>query len=288
MHIHANGTRLFFDVDGPKLVADGAEMVERPTVVVLHGGPGAFDHSLYKPDLAQLTDVAQVVYLDLRGHGRSAHESDAAWSLPLWADDVRAFCEALGIERPVVWGHSFGSFVAATYAGRHPEHPAGLVLQSTLARTDLDRIAEGFRRAGGDEVAGLARSFFSGDTSVFEEFLVRVAPLYGPWVPGEEEMARTIMNTELIAQGVQLLASIDLADDLGRIRCPTLVCAGELDPLTQVVDAREVAAAIGEDRARLEMLEEAGHYAFKDVPDRYWPMLREFVTEAATAPVAVG
>ena len=80
MHIDVNGTRLWFDVDGPALVPDGSEMRQRPTVVLVHGGPGSFDHSYFKPDFARLAEHAQVVYLDLRGHGRSDWGDAAAWS----------------------------------------------------------------------------------------------------------------------------------------------------------------------------------------------------------------
>lgn len=61
MHIEVNGTRLWFDVDGPGLVPDGKQMRHRPTVVLVHGGPGVYDHSYFKPDfsvLAAQTPVA--------------------------------------------------------------------------------------------------------------------------------------------------------------------------------------------------------------------------------------
>src|SRR5213078_3675585 len=83
MQVHANGRRLWFDVDGPALVPDGPTMRERPTVVLLHGGPGSYDHSYLKPDFARLADVAQVVYLDLPGHGRSEWGDATTWSLEL-------------------------------------------------------------------------------------------------------------------------------------------------------------------------------------------------------------
>jgi pimeloyl-ACP methyl ester carboxylesterase len=80
MHVLVNGVRLFFDVEGAKLVPDGPDMREKPTLLLLHGGPG-FDHSIYKPAYSALTDMAQVIYLDQRGtaaartdharHGRS-------------------------------------------------------------------------------------------------------------------------------------------------------------------------------------------------------------------------
>lgn len=123
MHVEVNGTRLCFDVDGPALVPDGPAMRERPTVVLLHGGPGSFDHSYFKPDFSRLSKVAQVVYVDLRGHGRSEWGDPASWGFEVCADDVRAFCDALGIAKPVVYGHSLGGFVAMVYAARHPAIP---------------------------------------------------------------------------------------------------------------------------------------------------------------------
>jgi pimeloyl-ACP methyl ester carboxylesterase len=132
MHVLVKGVRLFFDVEGASLVPDGPTMREKPTLVLLHGGPG-FDHSIFKPRLAQLADIAQVVFLDHRGNGRSEPGPRELWTLAQWGDDVHAFCEALGIEHPIVLGASFGGMVALAYATRHPAHPAKLILLSTEA-----------------------------------------------------------------------------------------------------------------------------------------------------------
>jgi len=69
--VGVNGTWLWFDVDGPALVPEGRRMCDRPAVVLLRCGPGSFDHSYFKPDFEPLDKEAQVVYLDLRDHGRS-------------------------------------------------------------------------------------------------------------------------------------------------------------------------------------------------------------------------
>lgn len=287
MDVGVNGTRLWFDVDGPALVPDGAEMRLRPTVIALHGGPG-FDHSLFKDDLWRLTEVAQVVYLDQRGHGRSARESGGDWSLEQWADDVRAFADALGIPRPIVWGHSFGSLVGLLFAARHPDRAGGLVLLAARARFDLDRLAEGFGRVGGDDLGELARRYYAGDPSATGDFLARALPLCGPWVPGERELARAVLNEELLLRGRDLL-SRDLTAELGRIDCPALVCVGRLDPSAQVADAHEVAEGMPAGRARVSVFDDAGHFLWKDVPDRFWPVARAFVAELdpAGAPGAV-
>jgi len=76
---------------------------------LLHGGPG-FDHASFKPDFSHVAEIAQVVYLDHRGNGRSDRGDPAKWKLAQWGDDVRAFCEALEIERPIVLGVSFGGW----------------------------------------------------------------------------------------------------------------------------------------------------------------------------------
>lgn len=79
---------------------------------------GVYDHSYFKPDFARLTGHAQVIYLDLRGHGRSAWGEAAGWSFETCADDIRAFCDTAGIARPIVLGHSMGGPVALLYGAR--------------------------------------------------------------------------------------------------------------------------------------------------------------------------
>ena len=282
MQIELNGTRLWFDVDGPALVPDGPEMRVRPTVVLLHGGPGSYDHSYFKPEFARLSRVAQVVYLDLPGHGRSEWGDPAAWSFEKCADDVRAFCDALGIARPVVFGHSLGGFVVMVYGARHPGHAGALILQSTTARFDLPRMVEEFRRAGGDEVAAIVERVYGGDpAAVTAEEWARCFALFGPCVPGEQEQSRKIINPELRTPGLELLRSFDFLDQLDRVDCPTLVCVGEVDPVTPVASAREIFEALPGERARLEVIEGAGHFPWKDFPDRYWPLVTEFVMTAS-------
>jgi pimeloyl-ACP methyl ester carboxylesterase len=279
MHVEVNGTRLWFDVDGPAFVPEGSWMRQRPTVVLLHGGPGTYDHSYFKPDFARLTSQAQVVYLDLRGHGRSAWGNPADWSFEVCADDLRALCDTLGIVRPVVYGHSMGGFVAMLYGARHPGHATALVLQSTNARFDLARLVEGFRRFGGDAVAELAERDYSG-SPVSEEEWARVFAVFGPQVPATGELARRIGNPQLAEHGMELFRGFDVVAQLARVDCPTLVSVGELDPVTPVAAAREIYDGLPEAIARLEVIEGAGHFPWKDAPERYWPRLIDFVTTA--------
>lgn len=112
MRVAVGDVKLYFDVDGAKLVPVGPWMVERPTVVLLHPGPG-FDHTLFKDLVGPLlAEVAQVVYLDLRGHGRSDRCAPEQMTIAQLADDLDALCQALEIQRPVVYGQGWGAFTA--------------------------------------------------------------------------------------------------------------------------------------------------------------------------------
>ena len=167
------------------------------------------------------------------------------------------------------------------YAARHTGHPGALVLQSTFARFDLDRIVEEFRLRGGDEVAEIAGRVYGGDSaSVSDEEWAPCWALVGLW-PGELERGRTIVNRELNVPGLELMRTFDVVDQLALVDCPTLVCVGELDPVTPVAAAREIVEALPDGIARLEVIERAGHFTWRDAPDRYWRLLTDFVSSSA-------
>jgi len=204
MRVLVNGVRLFFDVEGTKLVPNGPAMRERPTLLLLHGGPG-FDHSIYRPAYSALADVAQIIYLDHRGNGRSEDGPQAGWNLAQWGDDVHAFCDVLGVESPIVLGASFGGMVALAYATRHSNRPSKLVLISTEAAggTHRDRRVALFERFGGPEVGALARRRFleiggHPDQASLDAWRRLAFPLYTR-TPRDPDMARrAVIRSEVL------------------------------------------------------------------------------------------
>ncbi len=169
MHVEVNGTRLWFDVDGPAFVPDGPRLRERPTLLLVHGGPGSYDHSYFKPHFSYLAGVAQVVYVNLRDHGRSRAarpgglELRAVCRRPACLLRRRWNCQA-GRPRSV-----HGGFIATLYGARHNGHAGALILQSTAARFDPGRLVDGFRWVAGDEMAEFARRDYGGDRVSDEE-----------------------------------------------------------------------------------------------------------------------
>ena len=283
MHVTVNGARLYFDVEGPGLVPNGKTMRQRPTLLLLHGGPG-FDHSAFKPAFSTLTDVAQIIYLDHRGNGRSGYGDPSTWNLAQWGDDVRGFCDALGIEKPIVYGVSFGGFVAQSYATRHPGHPGKLVLVSTAARPDWPAVFDAFERIGGTGARRLAEAYWLKPTPEGRVAYRELChPLYTTRpAPDPDANARAIVHDPVnlhFASGE--FARMDFRATLARVTCPTLVMAGDSDPITPLAFSETMVASLPPLLVQFERFTDCGHGVVRDAPERHFAALRAFIEKGA-------
>ena len=289
MRIRTNGTELYVDVAGPQRAVHDGRWLERPTVVVLHGGPG-FDQGYLRPGLEPLSSDAQVLFVDLRGQGRSGRPPVRTCTLEQMADDVAALCEALGIRRPVVFGHSAGGFVALHLAVRHSDVAGGLVLcntAATLASAPDDAPPPSLADRAPVEAVAAAARLFGGDFSpgAVSNFARSVAPYYaGPAhmdVPG-----RLLGLSEFAAEvagfffGV-LAAGYDLRGRLAEIAVPALVIAGHHDWICPPVAGRTMAGLIP-DATYVEVLD-AGHFPFSEEPEEFLSVVRPFLADVAVS-----
>ena len=278
MRIHINGVRLFFEVEGAKLVPDGPSLSEKPTLILLHGGPG-FDQSSFKPYFSQFADIAQVIYLDHRGNGRSDRGSPQDWTLNQWADDVAIFCEVLGIEKPIVLGQSFGGMVAMAYATRHPHLPGRLILSSTSARHRPARVLTRFEELGGPAVREAAGRFWQDPTAAtWAEYTETALPWYGrnPWPA--EAFQRIRINLEVLFHFARdEFRRFNLLADLDKARCPILVLGGGLDPMYPIEDQEDIVRALPDDLVRFVRFDQCGHGVFRDDPKGAAIKIRDFI-----------
>lgn len=275
MRVQVGSVRLFFDVDGPKLVAAGPWMRERPTVVLLHPGPG-FDHGVFKEGVgAWLASGTQVVYLDQRGAGRSDSGPQEELRLERWADDVRELCETLRIESPFVLGLGFGAQVALEYATRHPEHPGALILLAPTARMVPERSIAVWERLGGPEAGEAARRFFSERTEMaFVDFIRLCFPLLTTHMEPSDLMVRANWRPEVLMSWIHGEgAALDLRPKLGAVRAPTLVLAGEDDAWSPLESVHEVVEALPV-QTRFHSYANARHSMLTDAPEAYEDLRR--------------
>jgi pimeloyl-ACP methyl ester carboxylesterase len=279
MMVSVGDVRLFVDVDGAQLVPDGDSMRNRPTIVMLHGMPG--DHSPFKEVYAGFSAFAQVVYYDHRGCGRSEDGDPERWNLDQWADDLVALCHSLGIEQPVVFGVSFGGNLTLNHAIRYPDHPAKIVVVSCAARINPARSIEMWGRLGGPEVRAAAERWYASPADDFESFMRVCGPFADPTPPRSEIVARGVLRmpaAEHLLRNEYL--QHDLRPELGRIECPMLLLAGELDPVVPIDEVEDLAHRLPPGLGRLERFPNSGH-GLRGQGEAVSRLVREFVLDGA-------
>lgn len=281
MQVTVNGARLFFDVAGPHLDLGGDKERSRQALLVLHGGPG-YDHTGFRTYFDRFARDYLVVYLDHRGNGRSlggAGSDPTTWTLAQWGDDIAAFCGALGLERPIVFGNSFGGMVAQAYGVRHPGHAAGIVYSSTAARMRLDDVLDAFGRLGGPEARHAATNFWTRMTDEdFKEYGRVCTPLYN-YAARDAMGGRHTRYNLAVSRHFSLPAGeiwrMDFREALAAAVSPALVLTGDRDPVTPPERARELHAALPPGALYAEIAG-AGHGTFRDKPDETERTLRRF------------
>ncbi|MBI3860784.1 MAG: alpha/beta fold hydrolase [Planctomycetia bacterium] len=286
MRARIRGTEIYFDVDGAELVPDGDNMVERPALFLLHGGPGG-DHAGFKGSSAALRDMAQIVYVDHRGCGRSSTGDPADYTLDNNVDDLDALRDHLGLERISVLGSSYGGMVALGYALRYPERLANLVLVCTAPSFRfMDDARRHVEQHGTPDQIRVCRRLWDGafeSLDQLREFYELMGPMYSTnFKPEEFETGWTRGRRSSVAlnRGFgDFLRTFDFTERLHEIRCPTLVLAAAHDWICAPRHSQIIADRIP--RAHLKVFANSGHMLSSDENAAYLQAVRGFLTYAA-------
>lgn len=124
-------------------------------VVIIPGGPGAASIALYRGLRRHAAAMGlDVIMVEHRGVGMSRHD-DAGSDLPIDAltidqavDDIAAVLDDAQVERAVIYGTSYGSYLAAGFGVRHPGRVRAMVLDSPLlSADDIDVVRQATRRS---------------------------------------------------------------------------------------------------------------------------------------------
>lgn len=285
MRIEVNNVRLFVDVEGAGLVPDGGCMRQKPTLIVLHGGPGA-DHSLYKPAFSQLSDLVQIIYLDHRGNGRSDDGDPSDWTLAQWGDDIAGLCDALEIKAPIIFGMSFGGFVAQSFATRHPDCLSALILAATTAKVDFEVIFDAYHRIAGTNAAKVARDYWMAPSPERRQaYFETCLPHYSVTPHDADMMARMIVKNPVAMHfnGPDgEMGRFDYREALARVTCPTLILSGDRDPMMPDLFSQSLKQSLTQAKVAYHRLPDAGHMLTQDQPKAFFAHLRQFISEVSS------
>jgi pimeloyl-ACP methyl ester carboxylesterase len=249
------------------------------TLVFIHGLGSYLKFWRYQLDVFAAQGY-RVIAVDLPGYGKSDKPASFPYTMEAMADAVREVVHTLGIQKPVLVGHSMGGQTALSYAIRYPEEPGALVLTAPA----------GFEKFSWKEKAWLIRAFST--------VLIKSSPEYGIWGSVRqsnfarwrpelewliEERVRVISSPEFDAYAYANVRTVNglahndfVRDNLGRIQAPTIIVFGEDDrlipnPFMHGGWARDVMeyGHAGIKGSQLVGLDRCGHSVQLDCPQEY-------------------
>ncbi len=235
-------------------------------VLLLHAFP--LHSGMWEPQLAGLAPRFRVIAPDYRGLGRSG-PAPAATTMELVATDALALLRKLGVRSAAVAGLSMGGYAAFELYRRAPDLFRGLALCCTKATPDTTE-QRGARETFAQNALSKGLPWVADD---FAPKLLRPDPH-----PSVMATVRALIG-EGTPEGVAAAQRgmglrPDSVPTLGRVRCPTLVVAGEEDRIIPIGEGQRMAQTI--QGARIVRIPGAGHLPNLENPSAFNAALSSF------------
>jgi proline iminopeptidase len=272
-----------------------------PTLVVVHGGPGA-SHDYFLPYLLPLARTHRLIFIDERGSGRSQKLQDpAGYTIEAMVEDLEGVRQALHLTKFDLLGHSYGGALAQAYALKYQQNLSHLILASTWSSSKklnqlFDRMKgkmspELRKRIDDAEKKGLfgqgkpyEKNRYTNDYMIaawgegYFPYLYqnRPDPNYDPVAAGNMswDLYRQMWGSdgEFVISGN--LKSVEYTDRLAEIKVPTLILVGDHDECDPEL-SRDMQAKIS--GSQLAVMPSSGHMTFVDQPDLFVKTVNDFL-----------
>jgi len=262
--------------DFMKTEINGFEMAYTDTgsgtpLVFIHGFP--LNRQIWQPQMEAFKETHRVIAPDLRGHGDS-QPIPGPYSVSLFARDVEALLDHLGIERKIVLcGLSMGGYICFEYFRKYPERLAGLVLTATWAEADTPE-----KRAGRDQSA--SNVLKNGVAPLAEGMLpLLLSPQTEQSNPAIVAEVAGILNGTSVEGTVGALQAMrdrpDSTPTLAEINLPVFVIHGADDRIIPFQEAEKMAAQIPQ--SKLVKIQNAGHLLNMEKPAEFNAAFKDFL-----------
>ncbi len=277
------GTEIYFDIAGMQLAPSGKDFIERPVLFLLHGGPGG-DHLGYKRHSLDLQNVAQLVFIDHRGCGRSKKTKQADYSLENNIEDIEALRKHLGLNKICILGNSYGGIVAQGYAIRYSKNVEKLILSVTMpSHRGVIESKAYLNKHGTPKQITSCEHLWNGtfkDHNHVMQYFKAMDSFYSLTARKSRKplfaKSKTHWSHEALNEGFGgFLRKFDFVPQLKKIKCPTLVLAGQEDWICRPSQAKIIAEHIP--NAQLKIFKDCGHAIAVDAHDKYIKTIKGFL-----------
>ncbi len=271
----------FLEVDGARL--HYLERGQGQPIVLLHGNL-TFTEELVLSGLVELAARhGRVIAFDRPGYGYSTRPRDRIWTAAAQADLILESLRRLGVERPLVVGHSFGTIVALELALRHPQAIAGLTLLSgyyfPTARVDVPLLSPPAVPVIGDVMRHTVSPLLGRlSWPAIRRLLFGPAPV----TPGFDELEGMMLRPKQIRAGASESALMvptvaELRSRYPELGMPLTILAGAED---RFVDTERQSVALHHllPRSRLRIVPGAGHMVHHTAPEAALAAIRDTMT----------
>ena len=261
----------------------------KPALVLIHGIRG-FAYT-WRTVAERLQDRYHLIALNLRGHGDSGPSPERDYTFDLYASDVHALAEELGLNQFTIVGHSLGGRVAIAYAAQHPERsPAIVVVDIAPGLTDAGAwgIKRGMEATPAEFDSWEAAIAYAQQTRagsarelVAERSFYQFRSLPSGTVTWKHD---PLVREEWLGPDLPPRAKAHLWNELERLRVPMLLIKGEQTPqLTAEISDRMVSFRPGN---RWVEIPGTTHFVHDDNLDGFLAVIEPYLAEHARQPVA--
>lgn len=294
MKAKIRGTEIYFDITGTQIGTNGNNLVEKPVLFLIHGGPGG-NHIHFKYDSIKLQEYAQLVFIDQRGCGLSKKDKKSHYTLENNIEDIEALRKHLGFKKISVLGVSYGGMVAQGYAIRYGKNVDKLVLVSTAPSYHfIETAKENLKKIGTKQQISVCEKFlwsgsFKNNRDVNHYFKI-MDPLYiynhkkkkrrKPSVKKvkSQNNIKNILSYDVLNAGFStFLHKFNFIPKLKNIKCPTLIMVGKNDWVCIPKHSKVMAENIP--NSTLKVFNKCGHALATDANDKYINAIKQFLID---------
>lgn len=241
-----------------------------------------WDSPVWRSRLRALASKNQLVRYDCRGCGLSDRQVPG-FSFELALSDLETVVDAAGLERFSLFGSSQGAGVAIAYAARHPKRVKNMVLYGAFARGRLARNPSEQDRKEAQAMRHLIEIGWGRPSPAFRQIFTSMlipdsTPEQYQWFT---ELQRTSTSPENAANLIAAYETMNIADLLCQVQCPTLVIHSRGDPRVPLEEGRYIAGHIK--GAQFITLESKNHILLEQEPawQQFLDELQAFVGSTA-------